>query len=76
MASRTKLTVIFADGVILKDGIAKEGFTFPEVDPSWRVLHWFGYRGWIKLDEGVLPFENEAGVQPFYELYDGAPSNG
>lgn len=47
-----KLSVVFEDGTIVKDGASKSGFAFDLVDPNWHALQWLGSEGWIEVKQG------------------------
>lgn len=66
-----RVTVVFEDGVILLEGIAKSGFTFTDIDENWRVIQWYGDHGWIEVYRGDRIWLSSIDlVQPFIDLYN------
>lgn len=69
------LSVIFEDGVIVKDGNPKFGFVFPGVDPNWTALQWYGTHGWIDVNLGERIWLDNGTIQQDYsDMYDVAGS--
>lgn len=66
-----KVSVLFEDSVIVKDGEAKHGFDFSAVDPNWHALQWFGTEGWIEVKQGDrIWLDSIETVQPFIDMHE------
>jgi hypothetical protein len=72
-----KLTVIFEDGVIVKDGEAKKGFDFSGYDSKWQSLQWDSVAGLGKIILNVsgdpVLLDNSSQVAELVQLYDNMP---
>lgn len=47
-----KVSVLFEDGVIVVDGVARQGFDLAGYDPNWSAIQWQGDYGWIEVHHG------------------------
>jgi hypothetical protein len=66
-----KISVVFEDGVIVVDGIARHGFDLSGHDPNWSAIQWQGDHGWIAVQHGERVWlSGISPVQPFIDLYD------
>jgi len=65
------VTVVFEDGVIIIDNIAKNGFIFSGYDPNWRVIQWYSEYGWIEVYLGDrIWLDNISVVQPYIDMWN------
>jgi hypothetical protein len=65
-----EVSVVFEDGIIVVDRIARHGFDLSGHDPNWRAIQWQGDHGWIEVNHGErvwLP--NISTVQHFIDLH-------
>lgn len=66
-----RVTVVFEEGKINVDGVAKFGFDLSSYDPNWRVLQWRGTSGWIELNQGGTEWLSDSELaDSFKALYD------
>ena len=66
-----KVSVVFEDGVIVVDGVARDGFDLAGHDPNWIAIQWQGDHGWIEVHHGERVWlANISTVQPFIGMHD------
>lgn len=72
-----RVSIIFEDGVIVLDQVARSGFNFSQVDPNWRALQWLGDEGWIEVHRGDRVWLSDTNVvQSFIEMYNSQEGGG
>jgi hypothetical protein len=66
-----KVSVVFEDGVIVVDGIARHGFDLSGHDPNWSAIQWQGDHGWIAVHHGERVWlSGISPVQPFIYMFE------
>lgn len=66
-----KLSVIFEDGTIVRDGVAVIGLPLV-YDPNWKALQWNGDRGWIETKKGDDIRITDADLEPWLVAHQNA----
>lgn len=70
-----QVTVVFEDGTIIVNGIAKWGFDLSSRNDNWRVIQWQNDHGWIEVFRGDRVWLNEPSILDEYvNMYNASGS--